>query len=91
MIQAATLSFDEVADKMRAIVMLGVAPPVCWIITIPENRGGVAWQLVLAGLWTNATFNTKTRLRVLFSELAQMEGRRVIVLIGVRSAAGERM
>lgn len=87
MIQAATLSFDDVADKMRAIVARDAAPPACWIITVPEvTDRGVAWQMALAGLWANATFNAESRLRVLFSELARMEGRRVIVLIGVRRA-----
>ncbi|HRP26361.1 hypothetical protein [Thauera sp.] len=86
MIQAATLSYDDVADKMRAIVARDAAPPACWIITVPETNRGVAWQLALAGLWANATFNAESRLRVLFSELAKMEGRRVIVLIGVRRA-----
>ena len=84
MIQAASLDFDAVADRMRAIVSQGVAPTGCWAITVPDKGvSGIAWQFVLAGLWANATFNSEAKLAVAFEELAVVPDGRVLVLIGV--------
>lgn len=86
MIQAATLSFEDAADRMRTIVARNAAPSGCWIITVPTtDERGTAWQKVLGAMWASATFNHPTRLRLAFSELAEMKGeRRVLVLVGVR-------
>ena len=85
MARAAALSFDAARDRMHAIVASGKRVRGTWVIALPEkNERGMPWQLALLGMWTDVTFNSKCRLRLCFSELSDVEGGGVIVLVGVR-------